>query len=57
MPHDVVEDGIPTNPSGEAGAPEIEITPEMVEAGADAIFGWLPNDAMPGSESERRTLS
>jgi hypothetical protein len=42
---------------GAPAEPEIEVTPEMIEAAAEEIFGWLPNDAMPGSENDRRSLA
>ncbi len=32
--------GRPLSPQGEAGAPEIEVTPEMVEAGASVLAGF-----------------
>ena len=45
-PHDIVKDGESANSSGDAGAPEVEITPEMVDA-ADHILMreliWLEN--------------
>lgn len=32
---------------------EIEVTPEMVEAGAEALEGYHPDDAIPGRENDR----
>jgi hypothetical protein len=39
----------------EAGAPEIEITPAMVEAGLEWLYAWSP-DANNGRETVTRII-
>lgn len=36
---------------------EIELTPEMIAAGADQLYGWLPNADMPGREAPTRYIT
>ena len=49
-PRDIVKGGESAD-GGEAGAPEIEISPEMIEAGVDVLFSFPITDP---SESEMR---
>lgn len=45
---------VSTANAGETGAPEIEITPEMIEVGLDAFYEWIMmDDDDPRSASRR----
>ena len=57
QPHDIVKGGeSATDLGGEAGAPGVEITPAMIEAGAEVIWSSF-NDIMVWGSAEARGVA